>query len=118
MVLAASGGTAMSSTREAVQATPAGPNAAWHKALGTKQTAVPLAEVPMGLVFSDDLDEPIWYDSARKLLCYRGFMCSASYVLLRRICDHPTYITALEALYLGSAEDEPRPMGRMLLCIA
>src|SRR5438270_4925787 len=107
MVVTASGGTHMSST-DALQAKPAEPNAAWHKALGDKQTAAALAELPAGLVFND-FDEPIWYDSARKLLYYRGFMCSASYVHLRRLCERPEYIAALEQLYLGSAEEERRP---------
>src|SRR5947209_1614945 len=105
----------MSSTRNALQASTAEPNAAWQKAIGTRETATPLAELPVGLVFGDDLDEPIYYDGARKLLRYRGFMCNASYVQLRRICDHPAYNAALEQLYLGSAEEERRPMGRMLL---
>jgi hypothetical protein len=105
----------MSLTRDALQASVAEPNAAWQKAAGTKETAAALTELPQALVFDDALDEPIWYDSARKLLRYRGFMCNASYVQLRRVCDHPAYITALEQLYLGSAMEEPRPLGRMVL---
>ncbi len=108
----------MPANRDALQDGPAPPNAAWRNALGTKETTAALAELPVGLVFDDALDEPIWYDRGRKLLCYRGFMCSASYVHLRRICEHPAYIAALEQLYLGSAMEEKRPMGRMLLGIA
>ena len=105
----------MSLTRDALQANVAEPNAAWQNAAGTKETAAPLAELPEGLVFDDHLDEPIWYDSKRKLLRYRGFMCNASYVQLRRICDRPAYIAALEQLYLGSAMEESKPLGRILL---
>lgn len=108
----------MSSSRNAMQAGAAEPTAAWQKALGNKETSAPLAELPTGLVFDDALDEPIWYDSNRKLLRYRGFMCNASYVQLRRICDHPAYIAALEQLYVGSAVEQPRPLGRMLIGIA
>jgi len=42
----------MSST-DALQAKPAEPNAAWHKALGDKQTAAALAELPAGPVFNE-----------------------------------------------------------------
>jgi hypothetical protein len=106
MVFQADGGTAMSVTREAVEAGPATANAAWQKAAGRKQIAARLEHIPAMLKFDDALDEPICYDSARKLLCYRGFMCNASYVLLRRLSDNPEYITALEQLYQGSAIEE------------
>jgi hypothetical protein len=107
----------MSVTRAALQANVAEPTSAWQRALGTKETVAPLAELPEGLVFDEGLDEPIWYDGTRRQLRYRGFMCNASYVQLRRLCDHPAYIAALEQLYLGSAEEESRPLGRMLLKI-
>jgi hypothetical protein len=108
----------MSLTRDALRASPAEPNTAWQKAAGSKETAAPLRELPVALSFDDTLDEPIWYDSARKMLRYRGFMCSASYVHLRRICCEPAFVAALEQLYLGSAMDEAKPIGRMVLRIA
>jgi hypothetical protein len=95
----------MSSTRDAPEARSVEPNTAWQQAPDRKLTAARLAQLPTGLAF-DHVDEPIWYDEARKLLCYRGFMCNASYVLLRRLSDHPAYIAALEQLYLGSAAEE------------
>jgi hypothetical protein len=107
----------MSATRDALQANVAEPTSAWQRALGTKETAAPLAGLPEGVVFAEALDEPIWYDATRKQLRYRGFMCNASYVQLRRLTDHPAYIAALEQLYLGSAEEESRPLGRLLLKI-
>jgi hypothetical protein len=108
----------MSLARDALQACAIEPNAAWKQAAGTKETAAPLAQLPAGLAFDDALDEPIWYDSARRVLRYRGFMCNASYVHLRRLCEHPAYIAALEQLYLGSALDDAKPVARLLLQVA
>ena len=108
----------MSLAPDALQACASEPNVAWKQAAGTKETAAPLAELPAGLVIDDTLDEPIWYDGARKLLRYRGFMCNASYVHLRRLCEHPTFIAALEQLYLGSAMEDGKPIGRILLRLA
>jgi len=107
----------MSLTRDALQATVAEPTSAWQRALGNRETVTPLAELPAGLVFDEALDEPIWYDAVRKQLRYRGFMCNASYVQLRRLSDHPAYIAALEQLYLGSAEEPSGSLGRTLLKI-
>ncbi len=85
----------MSLARDALQARSVEPNTAWQKAVGRKLTAARLEQLPAGLHCDDALDEPLWYDEARKLLCYRGFMCNASYVLLRRLSSHPEYIAAL-----------------------
>jgi hypothetical protein len=85
------------------------PNTAWQQALGSQEIAVHLERLPAGLVLDESLDEPLWYDSARKLLCYRGFMCSASYTHLRRLSHDAAYLIALEKLYLGSSvEQTPR----------
>ena len=108
----------MSLARDALQARSVEPNTAWQKAVGRKLTAARLEQLPPGLHFDDGLDEPLWYDEARKLLCYRGFMCNASYVLLRRLSSNPDYVAALEQLYLGSALEDERPGSRLLWKLA
>jgi hypothetical protein len=93
------------------------PNTAWHNAIGNQEIAVPLAALPQGVVLGESLDEPIWYDANRKLLCFRGFMCSASYTHLRRLSHDAAYLIALEKLYMGSSVEQT-PRRRAVLWIA
>jgi hypothetical protein len=108
----------MSSARDALQAPTLPANAAWQKALGGRETAAKLEQLPAGLMLGDDLGEPIWYDPQRRLLVYRGFMCNASYGCLRRLSGDAAYLVALEQLYLGSANDDPPRRGSLLLRVA
>jgi hypothetical protein len=80
------------------------PCQAFQTAAGQKETAVPLRRLPPGVTFGDNVGEPIYYDSVRKMLIYRGFMCQASYNYLHRLAiTDPEYETAIDQLYLGSA---------------
>jgi hypothetical protein len=107
----------MSTSTDALQAPAMTANAAWQKAVGSKLTVTRLEHLPALLSF-DGVDEPIQYDGALKLLCYRGFMCNASYVQLRRLSDNAEYIAALEQLYVGSSVEESRSSARLWLGIA
>jgi hypothetical protein len=108
----------MSSARDALQAGAVATSQTWQKALGGKETTATLAQLPPGVVLGDELGEPIWYDSARQLLAYRGFMCNASYSCLRRLSADAEFLAALEQLYQASAADDTPRRSRLLLGLA
>jgi hypothetical protein len=83
--------------------TTSGPNSVWVKAAGKKETSVPLQRLPPGLDLSAGVDEPIHFDAARRLLLYRGFMCHGSYLYLRKLSSDLDYLTALDVLYVRTA---------------
>jgi len=86
----------------------AGPSQAWQNAAGQHETAARLRQLPPGLAFGDNIGEPMYYDAARQLLLYRGFMCQASYNYLHRLSLDPDYETAIDQLYMGSASGGSR----------
>lgn len=82
------------------------PNRAWQNAAGKHETSAPLEKLPVGLALGDEVDEPVSFDEARKLLVYRGFMCHGSYLYLRHLSDDLTYLAALDQLYVKSANQD------------
>jgi len=74
----------------------------WSEAEGQREIEAPLKVLPVGLSFSDDFPEPIRYDSVRKLLLYRGFMCYGSFHYLRQLHSDSGYARALDQLFTSS----------------
>jgi hypothetical protein len=101
--------------KAAPRAVPAGPNLAWEKAIGKRETMAALDRLPPGLDLGAGVDEPIQYDAARRLLLYRGFMCHGSYVYLRLLSEDLAYLAALDELYVRSASRETSHRGVGLL---
>jgi len=93
--------TAKQSVNEAALTIPC---QAWQNAAGQHETAARLRQLPPGLSFGDDVGEPMYYDAARQVLRYRGFMCQASYNYLHRLSLDPEYECAIDHLYMGSAQ--------------
>jgi hypothetical protein len=79
------------------------PSKAWQNAAGQKETAARLRRLPPGLTLGDEVGEPIYFDAARQLLHYRGFMCQASYNYLHKLALDPEYETAIDQLYMASS---------------
>jgi len=94
------------------------PSQAWQSAAGQKETAARLRRLPPGLKLGDELDEPIYFDAARQFLLYRGFMFHASYTFLHKLSGDPEYQTAIDQLFVGSAEDPGRRSRRLWGAVA
>jgi hypothetical protein len=95
------------------------PCKAWQEAAGKKETAARLRRLPPGVTFGDELDEPIFFDAAHQLLCYRGFMFHASYTYLHKLSPDPEYETAIDQLYMASAAaNEGAGHGSLLTVLA
>jgi hypothetical protein len=75
----------------------------WDEAAGLPETAVPLPHLPQGLSIPETLPEPIRYDAERKLLLYRGFMCSASFAFLHALSADTAFLAALDTLYQATS---------------
>jgi hypothetical protein len=84
-------------------APPSAPNLAWDRANGKPEACARLSHLPDGVNLDVDIDEPIHYDAARKVLMYRGFMCHGSYTYLRTLSADLEYLSALDQLYVCTA---------------
>jgi hypothetical protein len=88
------------------------PCKAWENAAGQKESTARLSHLPPGISFSDAVGEPIYYDTGRQLIHYRGFMCQASYNYLHKLSLDPEYETAIDQIYMASAQGEDRGIRR------
>jgi len=68
-----------------------------------RRTAVSLEQLPEALKIPDYLRHRISYESARKLLVFRGFMSSADYYFLRSCSGDANYIRAINELHEKSS---------------
>ncbi len=75
----------------------------YQNAVDQKEASARLRQLPAGLVFGDEVGEPIYYDAARKVMLYRGFMCQASYNYLHKLSLDPEYEAAIDQLYMASS---------------
>jgi hypothetical protein len=95
----------------------------WLDAQGLPEVAAKLTALPNDLQFPDDFPEPICFDTARKLLLYRGFMSYSSYRCLRQLHADTEYTRALEELFIASSGvQQPASQGSgwwiIVLCLA
>jgi hypothetical protein len=79
------------------------PCKAWQNAADQKEVCARLRQLPSGVAFGDEVGEPIYFDAARKLLLYRGFMCQASYNYLHKLSLDPEYEAAVDQIYMASS---------------
>jgi hypothetical protein len=79
------------------------PSKTWQNAADQKEVSAKLRRLPAGVTFGDEAGEPIYYDAARKLLLYRGFMCQASYNFLHKQSMDPEYEAAIDQIYMASS---------------
>jgi hypothetical protein len=75
----------------------------FQNALDQKEVSARLRQLPAGVRFDDKIGEPIYFDAARKLLLYRGFMCQASYNYLHKLSLDPEYEAAVDQIYMASS---------------
>ena len=75
----------------------------YQSAVDQKEVSARLRQLPAGVKFDDEVGEPMYFDAARKLLLYRGFMCQASYNFLHKLSLDPEYETAIDQLYMASS---------------
>lgn len=68
-----------------------------------KEVSARLRQLPAGVAFDDQVGEPIYYDAARKVVLYRGFMCQASYNFLHKLSLDPEYEAAIDQIYMASS---------------
>ncbi len=76
----------------------------------TTEHAVPLDQVPTGLVVPSELEARFGYDPARRCLWFQGFMSKATFDRLSGLCDDWDFRSALERLFLEAVpEAESKP---------
>jgi hypothetical protein len=75
----------------------------FQNSVDQKEVCARLRQLPAGVKFDDQIGEPIYFDAARKMLLYRGFMCQASYNYLHKLSLDPEYEAAVDQIYMASS---------------